>query len=343
MATTELISTSDDANLPRRVLLLATGGTVAGIGDTPLMTSTYQDARLDADALLRSVPNVESVAKVTAITFSNIGSEYVTSKWLMSLLRTIREWIASGSVDGIVVTSGSDTMEETAMFLDLVLDGDLPVVMVAAMRPSTALSADGPLNLVQAISLASSRASWGRGALMTWCNHIGSARYTTKATSPSTDAWSAHERGLLGTLVDSKPIFYMPPSRHRAHLAQSLADLDQAVSLPKVVILYGHQEMDIELLNFAWKSPSIRGVVIACTGNGTLPREWEDMEKEMTADGCPVVRSSRLWCTYVTPRSDVLTSGHYSPQKARIVLQLGLVAFGASTCKLQSLLDENAA
>lgn len=307
-----------------------------------MMTSTYQDARLDADALLKAIPDIESVAKVTTINFSNIGSEYVTSQWLISLLQTIREWIASGSVDGIVVTSGSDTLEETAMFLDLVLEGDFPVVMVAAMRPSTALSADGPLNLAQAISLAASCASRGRGVLITWCNHVGSAKYTTKATSPSTDAWSAHERGLMGTFVNLKPIFYMPPFRHKTDLAHSLANVDQAVSLPKVAILFGHQEMDVELLNAAWQSPSIRGVVVACTGNGTLPQEWEDMAKQMTADGCPVVRSSRLWCTYVTPRAGALTSGHYSPQKARIVLQLGLVRFGTSISKLQSLLDGNA-
>ncbi|EXJ80458.1 hypothetical protein A1O1_08603 [Capronia coronata CBS 617.96] len=325
-----------DRKLPR-VVIIATGGTLASVAKSAAQTTNYGDASLEADALLSEVPAINKLATVTTIQFCMIGSEHMTSEILINLRNVIDDVFSADAPDGLVITHGSDTMEETATFLDLTYNGHAPIVLVAAMRPAAALSADGPFNLYQAVSLAASPTACGRGVMMTWSNRIGSAMYTTKVSSRAVDAFDAGDKGLVGTFVDHRPVFYYPPSRSSGHPYLDVSG--RGVVLPKVAILYGHQEMDAHLLRLV-VDHGAAGIVVACTGDGTLPLEWAASEQKLLSAGIPVVRSSRLVSTYIAPRKGCITAGCYNPQKARILLMLALYAYqGSNISKIQELFD----
>lgn len=322
-----------------RVVIIGTGGTIAGVATSKDVTVGYSDAQLSVEGLASSVHGIEKVADVQLYEFDQLGSEYMESTMLWKLAKLINFLFLQRDVDGIVITHGSDTVEESALFLDFVCKNERPIVFVAAMRPATAMSADGPFNLLQAVAIAASPASRGRGVMITWSNHIGAAASTTKSSTRTVDAFKASDRGLLGVMQDTKPIFYTPPFRmHHQGLFDQLLSY-RAFSWPKVMILYGYQDMDERLLSAAVDAGA-QGIIIACTGDGTLPQNWARAEVEMNGRGIPVVRSSRVWSTYVAPRSGCFTAGLFNPQKARIVLQLALSVFGAATSsQLQTILD----
>jgi L-asparaginase len=329
-----------------RVLVIATGGTLAGISDDPLATTGYRDAALGVDDMLRAIPGAQTIAKLTTMQFSKLGSENITSDHLMALTRLVNSTITSGEADGIVITHGSDTLEETAFFLDVTYNGRNPVVLVAAMRPATALSADGPFNLMQAIALAASPSSYDRGVLLTWSNRISSATYTTKASNRAVDAFTAPDQGYLGIFMDLTPQYYFMaarcPNRPYIDLWGKCFVASSSLNLPKVVILYGHQDMDVNILRLVFSQGLAAGAVVACTGDGTLPPAWVEAAQELAAQGIPVVQSSRVISSYVSPRANTLTAGHYSPVKARIILQLSLM-LGLSRSDIQMLFDPAAA
>lgn len=323
----------------RKVVIIGTGGTIAGVAASGHTTVGYSDAQLRISDLLQAVPGIEDVADVKLHNFCNLGSEYMDSATLWQLAKLAQSLLAENDADGIVITHGSDTIEESALFLDLVYGGQSPIVLVPAMRPASALSADGPFNILQAVALAAHPASFGRGIMITWSNHIGGAAYTTKSSSRAVDSFDASDRGLLGILQDTQPIFYMPPARlaHQGIFSRILST--QPTNWPKICILYGHQEMNADLLQAAVNCGA-EGIIVACTGDGTLPLAWSEKIADLERHDIPVVRGSHVWSTYVAPRKGCITAGLFNPQKARIVLQLAVLTFGGgASSQLQQVLD----
>lgn len=193
--------TSLTSLLPR-IVVVGTGGTIAGAAPKPTQTSGYQAGALPVSRLLEAVPGLDDIARIDSDSVASIDSKDMSASLWLALARRIDRLLARDDIDGVVVTHGTDTLEETAYFLQLTLKSAKPVVMTAAMRPATALSADGPLNLLQAVSVAAARASHGRGVLVVFANRIYSARDVAKTSTFSIDAFESPETGPLGWIHD---------------------------------------------------------------------------------------------------------------------------------------------
>ncbi|KAF9639403.1 putative l-asparaginase protein [Lasiodiplodia theobromae] len=198
----ELEQPSINASLPN-ITIFATGGTIASQGSSSAQTVGYQ-VGLGVQQLVDAVPEVLNISNIYGQQIANVGSQNINATVLLQLARNITAELEKDDVQGVVVTHGTDTMEETAFFLDLVVNSTKPVVVVGAMRPATALSADGPLNLYQAVSLAASEKAQGRGVMIALNDRIGSAFYTQKNNANSLDTFYATEQGQLGFFINQE-------------------------------------------------------------------------------------------------------------------------------------------
>ena len=189
------------------VVVVATGGTIAGAGASSTNSATYTAAKVPVDALLNAVPQIQNLANVTGVQAMQVASESITDKELLSLARQVNDLLKKPDVNGVVITHGTDTLEETAFFLNLVIHSDKPIVLVGSMRPSTALSADGPLNLYSAVALAADDSAKGKGTFVLMNDDIFAARDVTKGINIHTNAFVS-QWGALGTLVEGKPYWF---------------------------------------------------------------------------------------------------------------------------------------
>ena len=195
------------------VLILATGGTIAGSGSTSTTTVGYKPATVPVQALIDAVPELKKVAIVRGEQVFQIASQNMTNDNWLKLAKRVNELLQQPDVDGIVVTHGTDTLEETAYFLNLVTKSGKPVVIVGAMRPSTALSADGPINLYNAVLVAGSKEAVGKGVLVCLNDQINSARDVTKTNTSTADTFKSPELGVLGYIQGDRVAFYRLPAR----------------------------------------------------------------------------------------------------------------------------------
>ena len=195
-----------------KVVILATGGTIAGVGEAG-KTAGYEPGALTAEELISAVPELEDVAEIEAIQICNVNSDDITAEVWLELAKTINEMSADPEVAGFVITHGTDTLEETAYFLNLTVKTDKPVVLTGAMRPATALSPDGPLNLYEAVCVAASEEAVGQGVLIVFSDRIYSARSMTKVSTYSVMAISAGEAGDIGIVRDGGVYIYELPAR----------------------------------------------------------------------------------------------------------------------------------
>src|SRR5207244_2979152 len=190
------------------VMVLATGGTIAGSGASSTTVVGYTAATVGIETLLNAVPELKTVANVTGEQVLQIASENMNNDYWLKLAKRVNTLLAQNDVDGIVITHGTDTIEETAYFLNLVVKSQKPVVIVGAMRPSTAISADGPINLYNAVILAGSKAAVGKGVLVSLNDQINGARDVTKTNTSTADTFKSTELGMLGYIQGGKPYFY---------------------------------------------------------------------------------------------------------------------------------------
>lgn len=315
-----------NASLPN-ITIFATGGTIAGSAASSDQTTGYQAGALGVDLLLKAVPQLYNVSNPKGVQFANVGSSEVTPSMLVNLTQHIQRELDSPLCQGVVVTHGTDTLEETGFFLDLTVNSSKPVVMVGAMRPATAISADGPINLLEAVTLAASPAAKGRGVLVALNDRIGSAWYTTKSNANMLDTFKAVEQGFLGFFLNIKPFFYFQPSlpigKHYFNISTAALD-----ALPQVDVLFGHQGLDPALAGAAVASGA-KGLVLAGMGAGS----WTKNGTEAVADiveknGTAVVYSRRSMDGSAgrSSRKGTYGSGTLNPQKARIMLQLAINA-----------------
>ena len=313
------------------VMIYATGGTIAGSAKSATDTPGYTAGALGIDILLNAVPEIKNVADVSGEQISNVASGDINQAILLKMAKSINAKLGERGTNGVVVTHGTDTLEETAFFLDLTVKSKKPVVVVGAMRPATAISADGPMNLLEAVTLAASKEAENRGTLVMFGDRISSAFYTTKTNTTTPDTFRSYDQGYLGAMVGLVPRFYYEPAKP---IGKPQFDVSKYETLPKVVILYSYQDQDVALLDAA-VADGAKGIVIAGTGNGSVPSALKAKLIEIMDKGIPVVRSSRVGTGFVTSKQEGIGAGYYSPQKARILLTLAL-AEGASMEKIKA-------
>lgn len=305
------------------IVILATGGTIAGAADSNTRTTGYQAGALGIDHLIQAVPAVQQIARVDGEQFINMGSENMTAEVLLRLSRRINQLLEQKDVDGVVVTHGTDTLDETAYFLNLTVKSRKPVVVTAAMRPATAISADGPMNLLEAVTVAASPQAFNRGVMVVLNDRIGAARFVSKTETTALDTFKSAEEGYLGSIVGGR-VFFVSHS-DKVHTADTVFDVRQLDRLPAVVIIYGYQD-DPEYMYDAAIAHHAEGIVYAGTGAGSFSvRSQAGIQKALQA-GLMVVRASRTG-NGIVPKADFyfgLTANSLNPAKARILLMLAL-------------------
>jgi glutamin-(asparagin-)ase len=309
------------------VVILATGGTIAGAGASALNSATYAAAKVPVDKLLAGLPELANVANVKGEQVSQIASESFTNDNLMKLGKRISALVKQADVDGIVVTHGTDTLEETAYFLNLVIRTSKPIVVVGSMRPGTSLSADGALNLFNAVSVAASKDAAGKGVLVTMNDELQSGRDVTKTINIKTEAFKS-QWGPLGMVVEGNNYWFRAPVKR--HTAQSEFNIDEFEALAPVDIVYGYGNVPRAAVDAVGKT-GIKALIHAGTGNGSVADRVVPALQEVRAKGVQVVRSSRVPEGFVLRNAeqpddkyDWVVAHDLNPQKARILAAVAL-------------------
>lgn len=309
-----------------RIAILGTGGTIAGFIDSTIATTGYTAGAIDIDVLIKAVPQIRDLADISWEQIANIDSSNMCDEIWLRLAKKIAKLFAEG-IDGVVITHGTDTMEETAYFLNLTIKSDKPVVLVGAMRPSTAISADGPKNLYNAVALVVNKEAKNKGVMVAMNDKILSARGVVKTHSLNVDAFSSPDFGDLGYIVDGKVFFYNNVTK--AHTKNAPFDVSKLTSLPKVDILYSYSNDGSGIAAKALFEHGTKGIVVAGSGAGSIHKNQKDVLKELLKKGLKVVVSSRVvaGCVAVSDSDEKLgfiSAEDLNPQKARVLLMLAL-------------------
>ncbi len=326
-------------NLPT-IALLATGGTIAGSGVDANLGS-YKSGELGVKELLKSIPSLNKIARIQGEQISNIGSQDMNEEIWFKLAKRAQELLDDSRIQGVVITHGTDTLEESAYFLNLVLHSTKPVVLVGAMRNASSLSADGALNLYNAVSVAVNEKSANKGVLVVMDDTIFSAREAIKTHTTHTSTFKALNSGAIGSVYYGKVRYYMQPLRkHTTESEFSILELNSP--LPKVDIIYTHVGMTPDLFQASLNSHA-KGVVIAGVGNGNVSAGFLKAMQEASQMGVVIVRSSRVGSGEITSGEiddkAFITSDNLNPQKARVLLQLALTKTNDKE-KIQEMFEE---
>ncbi len=305
-----------------KIMMIGTGGTIAGTGNGSSALTEYRAGSIGVDDLMQAVPALEEYGPFESVQFSNIDSSEMSPYRWGHLAMLVNEVAKRDDIGGIVITHGTDTMEETAYFLQLTVNTCKPVVMTGSMRPATALSADGPVNLLQAVQVARSKNAWNQGVLVVMNGYIDSAREVAKLHTTDVATFGNTQLGHMGCVQNGQAYFYYTPCRK--HTSESEFILHNEVEFPTVGIVNLYGGMDTEILNMV--ASRSQGLVIGGFGHGTLPQGVRDTLKKIAI---PKVRSSRIGNGIVSSNSsDVkegfIVSDSLSPVKARILLMLAL-------------------
>lgn len=313
------------------VYVLATGGTISGKGASSTSFTEYTAGALLGEELVRSVPEIAQFARVRAEQVANVrSSDLMLDDWLRLVRRIERIFADDAEVAGVVITHGTNTIEETAYFLNLTVRHDRPVVLTGAQRPATALGADGPLNLLSAIRVAIAPQARGQGALVVMNEEINAARDVTKTNTYRLETFRAPELGFLGYVDADTVTFYRRSSRR--HTSSSEFDLGDVSALPAVDIVYSYVQPNTVMLQ-ALLDSGVDGIVFAGTGAGYLSnveRAALDAVLAKPVDQRPMlVYASRVGNGRVVPRREydeigMIAADTLSPQKARVLLMLAL-------------------
>ncbi|VTU37357.1 Glutaminase-asparaginase precursor [Variovorax sp. PBL-H6] len=309
------------------VVILATGGTIAGAGASAANSATYAAAKVPVDKLIAGLPEISKVATVRGEQVFQIASESFTNDNLMVLAKRVSALAKQADVDGIVITHGTDTLEETAYFLNLVVRTSKPIVVVGSMRPGTALSADGALNLYDAVNVAASKDASGKGVLVTMNDEIQSGRDVSKTVNIKTEAFKS-QWGPLGMIVEGKNYWFRAPVKR--HTAQSEFNIDEITALPAVDIVYGYGSVPSTAIDALGKS-GVKALVHAGTGNGSVADRIVPVLQKLRGEGVQIIRSSRVPDGFVLRNAeqpddkyDWVAAHDLKPQKARILAMVAL-------------------
>ena len=310
-----------------RVVIVATGGTIAGAAESTTAAG-YKSGAVAVDVLIAAVPQMKSFADVSGVQVASVGSQDMNDEIWLKLAGEVNRLLAQQDVDGVAITHGTDTMEETAYFLNLVVKSDKPVVLTGSMRPSTSLSADGPLNIYNAVGVASDPRAKGRGVLVVANDDIHGARAITKRHTTDVQTFISPEAGLIGVCLFDNRDFVRSPAR--AHTTATPFKVAAGQTLPRVDIIYAHAGMSPDLIDAA-VSNGAKGLVIAGVGDGNMTTPALDAMGRAIKKGVVVVRSTRVGEGVVRRNIEVsddklgtVASMELVPSKARVLLKLAL-------------------
>ncbi|WP_288190442.1 asparaginase [uncultured Veillonella sp.] len=307
----------------KKVIIIGTGGTIAGRSGAAEDLTGYHAGELSVESLLSSVPGLMHYGPFECEQFSNIDSSDITVEHWVRLAATVQRYVDDDTVAGIVITHGTDSMEETAYFLHLTVDTDKPVVLTGSMRPATAISADGPLNLLMAVQTVRAEASRGKGIIVALNGYLDCAREVTKLHTTDVATFGNDYFGHMGLVQDGIPFYYYEPlRRHTKH--SEFARLGEQ-TLPQVEILYLYGGIEENFVAAAL-SQRLDGLVVAGLGHGIIPQRIESQLSSLTI---PIVRASKTGHGMVSPMKNdslhgMVAADTLTPVKARILLMLGL-------------------
>jgi L-asparaginase len=324
------------------IVVLATGGTIAGAATTNVQAG-YTSGQVGVEQLIAAVPEAQKIASLRGEQISNIGSQDMNDEVWLKLANRVNALVGQPDVAGVVITHGTDTIEETAYFLNLVIKSKKPVVMTAAMRPATALSADGPLNFFNAVAVAADKDAAGRGVLVVINDWIHGAASLTKTSTTAVQTFLSPQSGLIGTVAYGQAEFFRGPiGKHTADSEFSLAGV---TALPRVDIIMAYENMDGALIDAA-AAAGAKGIVIAGVGNGNLTQSAVKALAAQAQKGVVCVRASRVATGRVGRNVELdddklgfVASLDKNPQKARVLLRLALLR-SRSMAEMQRLFDE---
>ena len=310
------------------IFILATGGTIAGSAESQTQAG-YTSGQVGVDVLINAVPQLAELANISGEQVANVGSQDMSDAIWLKLADRINALLAKPEVDGIVVTHGTDTLEETAYFLNLVVDSEKPVVLTAAMRPSTAMSADGPLNIFNAVAVAADPEAKDRGVLVVANDDIHGARSFTKTSTTDVQTFQSIEYGLIGVSLYGENRWFREP--FRKHTEDSDFSVAGVKSLPRVDVIYITADVSPDLIEAAVKNGA-KGIVTAGVGNGNMTGAALEAVRAAVAQGVVVVRSTRVPSGAVGRNVEVkddevgtVASGELNPARSRVLLKLALL------------------
>lgn len=309
------------------VCIMATGGTIAG-AQTDKSSYGYQSATFKVEDLIAAVPTMKDLANLSGEQIANIGSQDMNDKIWLKLSNRINEVFKDNKCDSVVVTHGTDTMEETAFYLNLTVKSEKPVVLVGSMRPATAVSADGPSNLYNAVAVAVDPKAKDRGVLVVMNDEIHYARNVEKKNTTNVETFASPERGPAG-FVNTGKINWFDPNMKK-HTDESEFAKKEIEKLPQVDIIYAYSNMNPALIEAA-VNDGAQGIVIAGVGDGNMSKEALAILEKEAKKGILVVRSTRLSTGVVLRNNEVnddkmgfVASGEFNPEKSRVLAQLAL-------------------
>ncbi|WP_425322328.1 L-asparaginase 2 [Arsenophonus nasoniae] len=333
-----LLTNSAVSALPT-ITVLATGGTIAG-GGVSATQSQYTAGKVSIDALINAVPEIKKIAHLNGEQIVNIGSQDMNDQVWLTLARKINA--DCDKTAGFIITHGTDTLEETAYFLDLTTYCHKPIVMVGAMKPATALGTDGPLNLYNAVIVATDKEAGNRGVLLAMDDKVISARNVVKMNTNFVEAFEAVNAGPEGFIYNGK-VHYLSAAKPRADKA--IFDISQLDQLPKVGIVYNYSNASaLPAKSFIYHG--YQGIVSAGVGNGNMYNKIFTVLADAVKQGIGVVRASRVPTGFITRDAEVddskygfVAAERLNPQKARVLLQLALTQTH-DPIKIQAMFDK---
>lgn len=311
-----------------KIVVLATGGTIAGT-QASTEEEGYKAGTFQVEDLIKAVPQLRDMADLTGEQIVNIGSQNMNNEVWLKLAKRVNAVLKKKDVNGVVITHGTDTMEETAYFLNLVVKSHKPVVMVGSMRPATALSADGPANLYNAVAVAVHPNATGRGVLVVLNDEIHYAREVEKRNTTQLDTFKSPNRGRAGVVNTGAVYFFNKPAM--LHTTASEFSVDDTDVLPRVEIIHSYANLGRDFIDYAVERGA-KGIVLAGVGDGNSTDAALAALGEAVRKGVVVVRSSRTGSGLVVRNVEInddqlgtVAAMELNPQKARVLLMLALM------------------
>lgn len=313
----------------KKILLIALGGTISAKGTDRLDLKNYQSGLIQAEQYLQDLPEIKQIAHVEIDPYDHISSTDITTRHWLGLRKKIMHAFTEEDYDGVVITHGTNTVEETAYFLHLTVPTDQPIILIGSQRPYTALSSDAHLNLLHGIKVATADESQGKGVLVVLNDAIHSARDVMKTNTYQLETFQSGPIGCLGFIEPNQTIHYYrkPTKLHTIHSAFSVFNPEKA--LPDIAIIYSYAGATGDLIDHIAQSGKYQGIVLAGTGAGLVSTKEAEALYRASEQGLVIVRSSRVGSGSVLPidkykDTHMIHADNLSPQKARILLMLSL-------------------
>lgn len=328
----------------KKVAIIGTGGTISALGEDRLDFKDYRSGSLTLAEILDKIPEIGRYAEIEMTQLENFSSTDLTPHHWIRLKKLVEWYLFEKEVDGVVITHGTSTLEESAYFLHLTMDTRKPIVFTGAQRPFSALGSDAAINFVHAVRVAVEPESENKGVLVVLNGEISCAREVTKADTFRLQTFQSGPFGFLGSVdVDGTVQYYRQPTRK--HTTASPFSQLPIKELPEVAILYSYAGVKPDLIHFILEQKNYDGIVVAGMGAGRLSKLEKEALIQAVQEGIPVVRCSRVAEGRVVEYADdretpFIYGDNLLPQKARILLMLSLLKT-SQAAEIQKLFDQH--